>query len=82
MSYHAGVGGGMRRFGLEPCEPHIVCDDCGRTRTVYANKQSYQPGAWFLDGKKAPGGWTGGRTKDGLRREDYCPECSEKRRGR
>ena len=80
MSYRAGIGGSLaKRFGQEPTEPHIVCDICGKTRTVYANKNSFAPGKWLLNGKKAPGGWTGGRRggiEDG--RIDFCPECSDR----
>jgi hypothetical protein len=81
MSYHCGIGEGLEKLGMTPCEPHIACDNCGVTRSVYKNNKAMcGPAAWFLDGKKAPGGWSGGRTEIDARRIDYCPKCTELRK--
>lgn len=81
MSYRCGIGASLaRRFGQLPSEPHIVCDGCGTTRSVYRRRDWYVPAAWFLDGKHAPG-WTGGRVDD-HRREDRCPKCSAERKAK
>ena len=71
MSYRAGIGPGMVRLGYTPQEPHVVCDECGKRRTIQTRKS--WAAQWFLDGKPPPG-WKGTR-KDG-QRADYCsPEC-------
>lgn len=70
MTYHAGIGEGLRAFGLMPCDPHLTCDGCGVVRSV--TMANGMPFAWFLDGKRAPG-WTMARVDD-LRR-DWCPRC-------
>ena len=74
MSYRCGIGGALGKpLGTGEREPHIVCDSCGQTRTVYRGRGWFMPAQWFFDGKHAPG-WTGGRIGDG-RRVDYCPAC-------
>jgi len=79
MSYRAGIGGGLvYTLGGMPRDPHIVCDGCGVTRSVYPTKQKYVPAKWFLDRKPAPG-WEFVRVADG-RDWDYCPECKAKRK--
>ena len=76
MSYRAGIGGGLaRKFGAQPSDPYIICDGCGCTRTVYSGRNSFAPAKWLLNGRAAPGGWTGGR-RDDLTRDDWCPKCS------
>lgn len=81
MSYHCGIGDNMRKLGLEPCDPHIVCDGCGHIRLVFRGLKPglNNPPAWFLNGKKVPGGWSGGRVVGTTVREDYCPECTRQR---
>ena len=77
MTYHCGSGNSLARaFGREPCDPHITCDGCGVTHTIYRGRSFYEAAKWFLDGKHAPG-WTGGRN-EGSTRTDYCPQCKEK----
>lgn len=76
MTYHCGIGGGMRALGFEPREPHITCDGCGLVRYVHSAR-SYGPQAWFLKGRPAPG-WSGGRRPDHTR-EDWCPRCTAAR---
>lgn len=79
MSYRAGIGGRMAMvLRVEPTEPHIVCDGCGVTRTVYANKNSYAPAKWLLDRKPAPG-WELVRQAE-TRGWDYCPACKTRRK--
>jgi hypothetical protein len=77
MSYHAGIGERLAAtIGVQANpEPHIKCDRCGKTKSVYKIKSYGAPAAWFLDGKPPPG-WTGGITPDGYARVDYCPQCS------
>lgn len=76
MSYHAGIGGSLAvAAGVEPREPHIRCDRCGATRSVYRSRKHFAPARWLLDGKPAPG-WAGGRRDDGTR-YDVCPQCRE-----
>lgn len=75
MGYRAGVSAQLAAMvGRVGNEPHIYCDGCGVTRSVYRGR-SYQPAAWFLNGKAAPG-WSGGRCKDGTR-HDLCPDCAK-----
>jgi len=81
MSYHCGIGDGLEKLGMTPCDPHIACDNCGVTRSVYKkNNVMCGPAAWFLDGKKAPGGWSKESTGIDDRRLDYCPRCTEERK--
>lgn len=68
MTYRAGFGAGMARFGFEPGPPRIECDSCGLRREV---KGPIAP-VWFLDGE-APPGWN--KTGDGVDRKDLCPQC-------
>lgn len=72
MSYRAGIGLGFEQWGLYPEEPHIICDGCGRTKSVY-NKNG-DVSKWFLNRKPSPG-WTSTRNMDGNTTTDYCPEC-------
>lgn len=79
MSYRAGIGGTLAyALGGMPRDPHIVCDGCGVTRSVYANRQSYGPAKWLLDRKPAPG-WELVRVAD-TRGWDYCPACKARRK--
>lgn len=78
MSYRAGIGGGLAHALGGPRDPHIVCDGCGVTRTIYSNKRSYLPARWFLDRKPAPR-WELVRVADNLDL-DYCPECKARRK--
>jgi len=79
MSYRAGIGDSLvYTLGGMPRDPHIVCDGCGVTRSVYPKKQSYVPAKWFLNRKPAPG-WEFVRVADG-RDWDYCPACKAKRK--
>ena len=81
MSYHCGIGASLaHEFGGAPCDPHIVCDGCGITRSIYRSKTVYEPAAWFFDGKHAPG-WSGGRVAGTHRREDWCPTCRPRKKG-
>jgi ribosomal protein L37E len=81
MSYRCGISEGLQSIGLIPCEPHIICDACGATRSVYRNsKPQCGPAVWFLDNKKAPGGWSREYTEIDDRRIDYCPKCTELRK--
>ena len=81
MTYHVGVGPGMRKLGLEEGPPHFTCDECGAKRDVKPRGAAGAP-QWFLDGK-APPGWVlsyGGRlNEDGshdlTERRDICPRC-------
>ena len=70
MTYHAGIGDGMRAFGLMPCDPHLRCDGCGVERPVIGPRG---PFAWFLDNKCAPG-WSMDRVDGG--RRDWCQRCT------
>ena len=71
MSYHAGIGEGLRVFGWGPCAPHVRCDATGCTETFEAKPgRGGGPPAWLRD-RKAPPGWRMTLT-DG-RRRDYCP---------
>jgi hypothetical protein len=72
MSYHCGIGEGMRRIGIGPCEPHIRCDGCGATRSV-TGRGACGAAAWFLAGRAAPG-WAKRTGEDG-KRIDLCPRC-------
>lgn len=76
MTYHCGIGGGMRAIGLEPCDPHIKCDGCGLVRSIPT--RGIWAAKWFLDGK-APPGWSGGRRTDHTR-EDWCQRCTAERK--
>lgn len=77
MSYRAGIGSALAHaLGEKPSNPHIVCDGCGVTRTVYA---SNGPAKWFLDRKPAPQ-WELVRV-EGERGWDYCPACKARRKG-
>jgi hypothetical protein len=67
VSYRVGIGLG---FGIDPREPHLVCDGCGKTRDVCGKYG--RPYAWFLDRKKAPG-WTADLSGD--MRRDWCQDC-------
>jgi hypothetical protein len=84
MSYHAGVGAGMSRFGLSPCEPHITCDGCGAV--LYAERDGILC-AWFrnryMDGKPAPG-WSRVRTETatGVTNDDRCQVCKTTKKGK
>lgn len=79
MSYRVGIGGTLAHaLGGMPRDPHIVCDGCGVTRSVYANNRSYGPAKWLLDRKPAPG-WELVRQED-TRGWDYCPECKARRK--
>ena len=69
MSYRCGIGAGMRKLGLEPGGPVIICDGCGLEYPVPP-----WPPKWFLD-HKPPRGWRGLRKHDGTRRWDLCPGC-------
>lgn len=74
MSYHCGIGDGMRGIGMAPREPYITCDRCGKVQLIA--KPRHPPPSWFLDGK-APPGWRVVypiETGDAARR-DYCKEC-------
>ncbi len=71
MTYRAGLGPGMERYGLTPGPPHVFCDGSGCTRRVDADGE--MPPAWLRDGK-APKGWLLVRMPDESRR-DYCPVC-------
>lgn len=69
MSYRAGVGPGMRKLGLEPTSPRVICDGCGAVCVI-----GDFPPRWFLN-HKPPRGWRGLRMDDGTRRWDLCPAC-------
>lgn len=71
MSYQCGIGPSMRALGIQPRDPHIVCDGCGATRVITS---SHVPPAWFLDGKPPPK-WRLLRKHDGSNRWDLCPTC-------
>jgi len=78
VTYRAKIGSGLELLGIMPHpEPSIYCDGCGRRLGLYSRRR-YEPPKWFFAGKHAPG-WTGGRLPDGTR-EDYCPDCSRKRK--
>lgn len=68
MSYHCGIGPGLP--GLEPRQPHVTCDGCGRI--VECMRRNGMPTRWFWDNKAAPG-WKLVRGKDS--RKDYCERC-------
>lgn len=72
MTYRAGIGDGMQRFGLLPGPPHIRCDapGCDETLEARSPRIGCAP-AWLLNGT-APRGWKMLRVGDGLRR-DFCP---------
>jgi hypothetical protein len=74
MSYHSGIGEGMRRLGGVPRDPEFVCDGCGRVSMVVARGAGGSAPAWFLDGKSPPG-WRSLRMHDGSRRWDLCSGC-------
>ncbi len=75
MSYRVGISTAVAMvMGVEPTEPCIVCDGCGRRRTVYS-KRGGAPAKWFIVGKPAPRWalvpmW-------GERGRDYCPACKD-----
>jgi hypothetical protein len=70
MSYRAGVGPGLAiALGIEEGQPRLVCDGCGRWRSV--TMRSGLPYKWLLDNRKAPG-WT---FVPGQKRRDYCRDC-------
>jgi hypothetical protein len=71
MTYRCGIGPGMERLGLEPRDPHIVCDGCGLVRAVTG--RGGVPAAWFLADRAAPG-WKLVRHADETQ-TDYCPRC-------
>lgn len=73
MSYRAGMAPNMRTLGVEPSDPHVVCDGCGAKRVI-RDKQRGAPPKWFRDGKPPPG-WRGLRAYDGSKRWDLCPAC-------
>lgn len=73
MSYHAGIGQGLARIGLEPMEPHFECDGCGAQHAVKPRGRAGPP-SWFLNGKPPPG-WRTLRKHDGSKRWDLCPAC-------
>ena len=73
MSYRVGVGAGMARIGLMPCDPAIICDGCGLVRQVVAHRMGSAPG-WFLDGKPPPR-WKAGKRLENGQRQDFCPRC-------
>ena len=76
MTYHCGIGPGMAQLGFEPCEPHLVCDDCGLRLTI--DRSRIAP-AWLLN-DTAPRGWLCVHSEvDGAHtRTDYCPRCKDK----
>ncbi len=71
MSYRAGIGPGMAALGLQPGEPHIVCDGCGCTHEV--STRTSIAAVWFLKDRSPPR-W-GGHGHGTPSRRDYCPEC-------
>ena len=71
MTYHCGIGPGMAKLGLQPREPHIVCDDCRATVAIVD-----RPPAWFMSGKPPPG-WR--QTGDEPPHQHYCGICAIKR---
>ncbi len=77
MSYHCGIGPGMRALGMEPCDPHIKCDTCGLVRSVETSRDMGRPAAWFLNRKKAPGwGLRLEHLDHGMiKRIDTCANC-------
>lgn len=74
MTYHCGIGPGMAQLGLDPCEPHLVCDDCGLRLTI--DRSRIAP-AWLLN-NKAPKEWLCIHNKVDGARTDYCPRCKAK----
>ena len=63
----------MQELGLEPREPHFVCDGCGATGSIYTTRGDVAQ--WFLRRRSPPPGWSGLRMADGSRRWDLCPAC-------
>jgi hypothetical protein len=78
MSYRAGIGGTLANVLGVPRDPHIVCDGCGATRTIYSRRGVGAPAMWFIKRKPAPG-WELVRQED-TRGWDYCPECKARRK--
>jgi len=74
MTYRCGIGAGMAQLGFEPCEPHLVCDDCGLKLTI--DRDRIAP-AWLLN-NKAPKGWLCIHNREDFTRTDYCPRCKTK----
>ena len=78
MTYHVGIGTGLKALGLEPCEPHLTCDewDCSAVASCYTARGYVA--AWVLKRGAAPKGWhrelhgEGGST-------DLCPLHAPKR---
>lgn len=73
MSYRPGIGWGLRKIGLEPCDPHFRCDyvGCEATFVVRGRGMGSVPPSWFLNGK-APPHWK--KMGGGDDRRDYCPQ--------
>jgi hypothetical protein len=79
VSYRCGISPGMSDLGLQPRNPHVVCDGCGLINNGI--RRDGGPMAWLRNGK-APKGWMLNRTEreDGsVDRKDWCPRCRETR---
>ena len=74
MSYIAGIGPGMERYGFTPGEPRVICDGCGLTS--YGLTRSGQPSAWLRNGK-APPGWIKVVKPTDTAPHHYCGKCKE-----
>lgn len=78
MSYRCGTGGSVRigdeLVRLPERSACIVCDECGRERSVQTS--TGLPCEWFIVGRAAPG-WKMKRSDDGARRFDWCPGCKD-----
>ena len=70
MAYRAGVSPTVAKVtGLEACDPHFVCDDCGAKRLV--TKTAMFP-LWFMKLGPKPPGWT-----RWLDQSTRCKPCSD-----
>lgn len=74
VTYRCGVGIRMADIGVQPREPHVVCDGCGIKCS--AETKTGGPKQWLLK-RKAPPGWLMDRTEAAghIRRKDWCPRC-------
>ena len=53
MTYHAGIGMGMRALGFEPCDPYVTCDGCGVTN--WGINYDGMTAAWLRNGTAPKG---------------------------